>query len=120
MKRPNSLLKHGMIVWKGKDPRKGYCVYTYDEMRLWEQKRSICWDDNIEIFEKLGFETGPHWTVQGQLRGFYSVRGVRHHGPYESLEEIEQYQISPVANMILNDGINNKNMKMFLTMDEDE
>lgn len=116
MKIPHSLLKDGMVVWAGKDPRKGYCCFTYSERRLWEGKRSVCFEENVEVFEKLGFEVTPHWTVQGQLRGYYAVKGLRHHGPYDDLGDIE---VSPVVDIILKDGITNKSMKNLLSMEDE-
>jgi hypothetical protein len=113
---PHSLLKPGMIVWKGKDARRGYCYYTYDFERLIEAKRSICFADMIPIAEKLGFEVVPHWTMHGQFQGWYGVKGLRYHGPFDDVEDVE---LSPVVQMIINDSMNNKAMKKLLLTEEE-
>jgi hypothetical protein len=116
MKIPHELIKDGMVVWAGKDPRKGYCYFTYHTDRLHYRKRAVCFPDMVETLEKLGFEITPHWTVEGQLRGYYGAVGLQLHGPLSSLDGIE---VSPVVQMILNNGINNRNLKNLLFMEDE-
>jgi hypothetical protein len=114
----NPLLENGMVVWKGKDPRRNYCYYTFEIERYRLNKRSICFEELVPVAEKLGFSITPHWTQHGQLQGWYAVAGLQHHGLLHE-SDYDKIEVNPVVHKILNNEISNKSFKNLLSMENE-
>lgn len=116
MNHPNPLLENGMIVWKGIDPRKDYCFYTFNVNRFIENKRSICFAEMAPLAEKLGFEILPHWRTHGQILGWYAIAGLQHHAVRDK-QLYDAIEIDPIVEKILTQGLKNRNFKNLLQME---
>lgn len=112
----NPLLQHGMVAFKGKDPRRGYYYHTVDINRLVNEKKSICFLEMADTVEKLGFEIGPHWLPEGNHKGYFSVIGLKYHGPFDNVDDIE---VSPIITKIVNEGMKNKAFKSLLKQENE-
>lgn len=113
---PNPLIQDGMVVWKGEDPRRDTCYYTYELGRDVMQKHAVCFPDMVETMEKLGFEIHPHWTNHGNVVGWYAVQGLRYHGPFPNVDDVE---LSPIVEKILAGAIHNQAFKDLLSLDKE-
>lgn len=110
----NPLIQDGMVIAKTKDPRRGYCYYTYSAERDAQGKKAVCFPDMVAEMEALGFEILPHWTNHGNVAGWYSIRGLEYHGPYNSVELVE---VSPIVSKILEGNIHNLAFRDLLSLD---
>jgi hypothetical protein len=118
MSGPHESLKDGMVLLTGIDPRRNdFCYYTFNGERLKDGKRSICFEEMVPVFEKLGFEVEPHWTEHGRKRGWYAIKGVRHH-VHESFS-FTMPKVDPIVEKILTDSVNNKGFKDLLSMENE-
>lgn len=117
MTEPHESLRDGMVLLTGVDPRRSFCYYTFDIERYKEEKRSICFEEMIPIFEKLGFEVTPHWTEHGKRRGWYAVKGVRHHS-HDGFS-FDMPNADPIVEKILSGALNNKSFKDLLSMENE-
>lgn len=111
---PSDILKDGMVVWKGIDPREGcYCYYKYSSKRLESGNRSLCFESNRTVFEKLGLRIGPHWAKEDWL----SVTGLKFYGP-TSKDAYDLIEVHPAVEAFLKGGLTNKALKNLLSMEE--
>lgn len=100
------ILKQGMVVWVGKDPRlKAYHYLTYNPFVV---GRAICFEDAVPYLKGLGLNVAEHWKESMRAKGYLGVYNCEYHPLSAADYAAGIVKISPVVEKIFTQGMNNK------------